>query len=118
MLDISFYTAECQPIHHVEVAEKFLEWLAHSEFAKIGKEQVITVLIDGEEIDLPLVKLGKGNRHKFMAFFSSAIVDETKILLNQIGDYFAKPEQAYRLRKLIEILDCLKDEKYQYLQRI
>lgn len=118
MLDIGFYTAEGKPIHHVEVAENFLEWLAHSEFSKIGKEQIITVLLDDEKIDLPLVKLGKGNRHKFIAFFSSAVVDETKILLNQIGDYLAKPERAYRLRKLIEILDCIKDENYQYLQRI
>jgi hypothetical protein len=27
MLDISFYTANNQPSHHVEVAENFLEWL-------------------------------------------------------------------------------------------
>ncbi|HAG80131.1 MAG TPA: hypothetical protein DCL61_02945 [Cyanobacteria bacterium UBA12227] len=104
MLDIGFYTTEGKPIHHVEAAENFLEGLARSEFAKIGKEQMITVLIDDEKIDLPLVKLGNVNRHKFIAFFTSAIVDETKILLNQIRDYLAKPERVYRLRKLIEIL--------------
>jgi hypothetical protein len=118
MLDLSFYPAEGQPIHHVEVAENFLEWLARSEFSKIGKDRVTTLSIDGEEIDLSLVKLGKRTRYKFISFLSSAIVDETKIILSQIGDYFSQPERVYRLRKLIELLDCLKDETYQYLQRI
>ena len=118
MLDISFYATEGQSIHHVEVAENFLEWLARSDFAKIGEDKVITVSIDGEEIDLSLVKLGKRTRYKLIAFFNSAIVDETKILLERVREYLAQPERAYRLRKLIEILDCLKDENYQYLRRI
>jgi hypothetical protein len=118
MLDLSFYTTEGQPIHRVEVAENFLEWLARSEFARIGTEQVTTFSIDGEEIDLPLVKLSKRNRYKFISFLSSAVVDETKLFLDRMSDYLSKPEQMYRLQKLIEILDCLKDEDYQYLQRI
>lgn len=118
MLDLSFCTNKGQPIHHVEVAENFLEWLARSEVSKIGKDKLRTVSIDDEEVGLHLVNLGKRNRYKFIVFFSSAIVEETKLLLTQIDDYLSQPDRAYKLRKLIEILDCLKNESYQYLQRI
>ncbi len=74
--------------------------------------------MDGEDIDLFLVQLNKRNRYKFIVFFYAAIVDETKILLDRFRDYLDRPEQTYRLQKSIEILDCLKDENYQYLRRI
>jgi hypothetical protein len=45
MLDISFYTANSQASHHVEVAENFLEWLARSNFAKIGEDKPTKILI-------------------------------------------------------------------------
>jgi hypothetical protein len=39
MLDISFYTNNGQSSYHVEVAGNLLEWLARSDFAKIGEEK-------------------------------------------------------------------------------
>jgi hypothetical protein len=118
MLDISFYTAKREPAYHVEVAENFLEWLAKSEFAQIGQDKSTKVLIDGEEIIQPLVKLGKKNRKKMMQFFSNAIVSETKGILNKLEKLRMQNEETYRLKKLIELLDCIKNENYLYLQRI
>ncbi|MFB2935865.1 hypothetical protein ACE1B6_11485 [Aerosakkonemataceae cyanobacterium BLCC-F154] len=118
MLDISFYTANGETSYHVEVAENFLEWLARSEFAKIGEEKPVKIAIDGEKETLPLVKLGKNNRKKLIEFFNDSIINETKEILNQLGESLMKNEKIYRLQKLIELLDCIKNEKYQYLQRI
>jgi hypothetical protein len=118
MLDISFYTANSQPSHHVEVAENFLEWLARSNFAKIGEDKLAKLWIDGEKATLPLVKLGKVNRQSFIAFFNEAIVSETKVILEMLANSSVQEERIYRLKKLIELLDCMKDESYQYLQRI
>lgn len=118
MLDISFYTNNGQSSYHVEVAENFLEWLARSEFAKIGEEKPRKIWLDGDKESLPLVKLGKVNRKKLIEFFNDCIVNETKEILNQLGESLIKEERIYRLKKLIELLDCIKDEKYQYLQRI
>jgi hypothetical protein len=118
MLDISFYEKKGQSLHHVEVAESFLEWLARSEFAKIGEDQALTVSIDGEEVELCLVELNSKNRSEFTYFFYEAIVEETKLLLERFRDCLAQPERTYRLQKLIDILDCIKDDQYQYLRRI
>ncbi|MCU0541705.1 MAG: hypothetical protein MUE44_05875 [Oscillatoriaceae cyanobacterium Prado104] len=118
MLDISFYTANDRPSHHVEVAENFLEWLARSNFSKIGEDKHANIWIDGEKATLPLVKLGKINRQNFIDFFNEAIVSETKVILEMLANSSVKEERIYRIKKLIELLDCMKDEKYQYLQRI
>lgn len=118
MLDISFYTAKREPVHHVEVSENFLEWLAKSEFAKIGQDKSTKIVVDGKKIIQPLVKLGKNNRQEMMNFFSNAIVSETKAILNKIEKLRMQNEETYRLKKLIELLDCIKNENYQYLQRI
>ncbi|MGL5059691.1 MAG: hypothetical protein ACRC62_06885 [Microcoleus sp.] len=118
MLDISFYTANNQPSHHVAVAENFLEWLARSDFSKIGEDKPTKVWIDEEKETLPLVKLGKVNRQKLIKFFNEAIVSETKAILDQLVNSSVKEERIYRLKKLIELLDYIKDEKYQYLQRL
>jgi hypothetical protein len=64
------------------------------------------------------VKLGKVNRQRFINFFNEAIVDETKVILEMLANSSVKEERIYRIKKLIELLDCIKEEKYQYLLRI
>jgi hypothetical protein len=101
MLDISFYTVNSQASHHVEVAENFLEWLARSNFAKIGEDKPTKILIDEEKETLILVKLGKVNRQKFIDFFNEAIVNETKVILEMLANSSVKEERIYRIKKLI-----------------
>lgn len=118
MLDISFYSTDKKPAEHIEVAETFLEWLARTKFSEIGKDCSTRVLIDNEEETLPLVRLGDTTRKQFIHFFNEVIVEETKLILTQLDRLSPTAESVYRLRKLIELLDCLKNETYQYLQRI
>lgn len=121
MLDISFYTTNDQPPCTVEVAKDFLRWLAKSEFFKIGESHEIKIKVEGEEETLSLVELDKDNRQQLRNFLREAIVQESDAVLTQLGDSPSKQEYqagTYRLRKLIELLKCVENENYQYLQRV
>jgi hypothetical protein len=120
MLDYIFYPSNNQTPYSVEVSEDIYEWLAKSEFSKIGQSVPRKMLIDGEEEKLPLVKLGKDNRRKLRAFFLEAITEESDAVVHQLGDSPSKKEvQAvtYRLKKLQELRKCVENPNYHYLQR-
>ena len=122
MLDFIFYAfkTELSP-HYVEMSEEVYEWLAKSEVSKIGKSVPRNILIDEEEEELPLVELNQEIRHQFKKIFSEAIISESDVVLTKLGDYPSKEEYqsgTYRLRKMLELLKCVENENYQYLQRI
>jgi hypothetical protein len=120
MLSISFYSGNGQVTHSIRVVDDFYEWLARSEFSKLGRSQPIHLEIEGETVDLPLVPLVAETRSQLIAFFSESIFQETRIMLNDIENSAPPTELAvktYRLKKLLELLDCLKNGFYQYLQR-
>jgi hypothetical protein len=121
MLDIIFYSSNELSPYYVELSEDIFEWLAKSEFAKIGKSVTRKMLIDGEEEKLPLVKLSKYNRKKLKDFFCDAITRESDAVLKQLGESPSKQEYqdaTYRLRKFLELLNFIEDENYAYLQRV
>lgn len=121
MFDISFYAAKGEPSDSVKTALTY-EWLARSEFSKIGGLSIDTeIYIDEENVILPLVELNQDIRQQFKKFFSEAIVSESDAVLTKLGDYPNKEqyqEETYRLRKLLELLKCVDNENYQYLQRV
>ena len=121
MLDITFYTTTDQPPRSVEVAEDIYEWLAKSDFSKIGKSVPTKILLEGEKEKIPLVKLSKGNRKKLRSFLVEKIIRESHAVLTQLGDSPSKKEYqdgTNRLRKLQELLRCVENEDYLYLQRV
>ncbi|MEM9542994.1 MAG: hypothetical protein AAGA60_26320 [Cyanobacteria bacterium P01_E01_bin.42] len=118
MLDVSFYSKQKNPSCHVEVAEDFLEWLAKSDFSQIGQEKSLSMSIDGELILQSVVELDRDRRQKFIDCFNSLIVAETKELLAKIESLANQSRETYRVKKLIELLDCIKNEEYWYLRRV
>ncbi|NJK77179.1 MAG: hypothetical protein HC849_25845 [Oscillatoriales cyanobacterium RU_3_3] len=122
MLDIIFYAFKTDlPPHYVEMSEDVYEWLAKSEFSKIGKSVTRNVSIDGEEENLPLVELDRDIRQQLRNFFRDAIICESDAVLTQLEDAASKEDYrsvTYRLRKLLDLLKCVENEKYQYLQRL
>ncbi|HBL14272.1 MAG TPA: hypothetical protein DD379_23370 [Cyanobacteria bacterium UBA11162] len=121
MLDVIFYSTIHQQPEYVEVSEEFYEWLAKSQFSKIGKSVEIKILIDGEEEELPLVELNPENRHQLRLFFLEAVAEESDAVLTQIEDCLAKEEYqkaTYSLRKLQQLRKCIENENYQYFQRV
>jgi hypothetical protein len=99
--------------------DDFYEWLARSDFSKVGQSETTDLEIDGEIVELPVVTLGNSNRRTLISFFSSAIQNETAALLKHLESESESSvsSRTYRLRKMLELLDCLKSESYQYLQR-
>ena len=121
MLDLIFYPAQGEPPHYIELSEDFYEWLAKSEFSKIGESVPKTMIIDEEEEELPLVELEPDNRPKLRNFLIEEIVGESDRMLAKLGDYPSKNEYqtaSYKLRKLQELRKCLENENYLYLQRV
>ncbi|MEG3895508.1 MULTISPECIES: hypothetical protein [unclassified Microcoleus] len=122
MLDIIFYAfqTELSP-HYVEMSEDVYEWLAKSEFSKIGKSVPRNILIDEEDEKLPVVELYRDIRQKLRNFFRDAIICESDTVLTKLGDSPLKEEYqaaTYRLRKLLDLLKCVENEDYKYLQRV
>ncbi|MEG4345552.1 hypothetical protein QUB70_20080 [Microcoleus sp. A003_D6] len=122
MFDISFYSANGEPSDSVRITAATYEWLAKSAFSKIGGESIETqIYLDEENVILPLVELNQDIRQQFKKIFSEAIISESDAVLTKLGDYPSKEEYqsgTYRLRKILELLKCVENENYQYLQRI
>ncbi|SKB13161.1 conserved hypothetical protein [Planktothrix sp. PCC 11201] len=120
MLDIVFYPANGELSYSVDVSEEIYQWLAKSEFSKIGKSVLRKMEIDGETEKLFLVKLGKDTRKKFKNFFRDVITQESDQVLTQLGDSPSKQEYqqaTYRLKILQELRKCIENQDYLYLQR-
>ena len=121
MLDIIFYPGNGQPPHYVELSEDFYEWLAKSDFSKIGESVQKKIIIDDDEEEVPIVDLELENRRRFRSFFIEEIVGESDRMLTKLGESPSKNEYqaaTYKLRKLQELRKCLENTKYRYLQRV
>ncbi|MCF4968679.1 hypothetical protein [Nostoc sp. CMAA1605] len=120
MLEISLYSENSQPPHIIELSEEIYEWLAKSDFSKIGKSVTRKVFVEGEQEKLPLVKLSKENRKKLRNFLGEEIIRESDAVLTRLGDSPSKKEYqdgTNKLRKLQELLKGIENLQYQYLQR-
>ncbi len=122
MFDISFYSANGEPSDSVRITATTYEWLAKSDFSKIGGASIDTEIhLDEENVILPLVELNQEIRQQFKKIFSEAIISESDVVLTKLGDSPSKEEYqsgTYRLKKMLELLKCVENENYQYLQRI
>lgn len=117
MLDLSFYTQNREPARHISLPEPLWRWLASSQFATIGQEQDILVTYDDESETLPLILLESDTRKQLIAFFQETIIQETRSILDRLNHPTPPQEQVFHLQKLLEILDCLKENQHHYLQR-
>lgn len=121
MFSISFYAENGEPSDCVRITEAIYEWLAKSQYSKIGRSIDTQIHVDEEDVVLPLVELNKDIRHKLVDFFRDAIIRESDTVLTKLGDSPSKEEyqnETYRLRKLHELLKCVENENYHYLQRV
>lgn len=116
-LSVDFYTIELEQNTTVKFNPNFQEWLSQSALFQIGEEQPLTLKIEGQAVQKTIVTLDDAVRSKMIDFLYEAIVEETKELLFQIEDLAIHDELTYRIGKLIEILECVKNEQYCYLQR-
>lgn len=120
MLSINFYGSNGQIPHCVRMGESLYEWLATSDFAQVGRSRLTPIEVDGEKIELPLITLNSTTRSMFIALFNEMVLSETTAMLSDLDNNVAQDVLAprtYRLKKLIEMLNCLKDGNFSHLQR-
>lgn len=121
MLDLIFYPVQGAEPQYVQLSESFYEWLARSEFSEIGGSESVKFDLEGEVVDLPVVKLELSTRDRLISFFRDQIVVETERVLIQLDKTLSKdvyPEVTYRLRKLQELRKYVENHDYLYLQRV
>jgi hypothetical protein len=53
MLDVIFYTENDLPPAYVDLSDAFYEWLARSDFSRIGQSQPTPIELEGESLELP-----------------------------------------------------------------
>ena len=121
MLDIIFYSRDRQSSQYIELSEEIYEWLARSQFSKIGHSRDRTFFVDGEEECIPVVELDRSNRQQLRLFFLEAVAEESDVVLTQLGNALSKEtyqQFTYRLQKLQELRKCVENENYLYFQRV
>jgi len=120
MLDIAFYSQDREEAEAIEVSNNFYEWLARSEFARIGKSELKEMKVDGERVEVPVIALEGINRRQLSDFFRSAIFEESDAMLEQLSSSLSKEEYqevTYRLFLLQQLRKQIENEQYKYLQR-
>jgi hypothetical protein len=128
MLELIFYPQMGQAPAYVEVSELLYEWLARSEFSRVGESQVRSLSLDGEDLDLAVVDLGRETRQGLASFLRDQIIEESEALraskaarvLGELDEVRSKAEvqdMTYRLRKFQELRKCVENPLYGYLQR-
>jgi hypothetical protein len=120
MLDITFYSEDKEEAEVIEVSEEFYQWLARSEFSRIGKSEIKEMKVDGEPVEFPVIQLEGMNRRKLSDFFRDAIVQETDEMLDKLGSSPSKEEYqeaTYRLLLLQRLRKQVENEQLKYFQR-
>ena len=60
MLDIKFYSKDCESSVMIRLSDELYERLAKSDFSEIGQPHKIKIEIDGEEDEIEAIDLNKG----------------------------------------------------------
>ncbi|MCW9681867.1 hypothetical protein FJR41_013860 [Dolichospermum planctonicum UHCC 0167] len=124
MLDIKFYSKDCESSVMIQLSDELYERLAKSDFSEIGQPHKMKIEIDGEEDEIEAIDLNKGkitNRQRLIDFFKEEIVEESKKIKTKLGELPSKDEykqQTYPFFKLIEILTSLENTEFDYLQKV
>ncbi len=123
MLDIAFYSQDKEEAEAIEVSNDFYEWLARSEFARIGKSELKEMKVDGEPVEVPVIKLEGINRRQLSDFFRNAIVEESDAMLEQLSSSLSNlskeeyQDVTHRLFLMQQLRKQIENEEYKYIQR-
>lgn len=121
-LDMTFYSKNGEAPATIEFSEQFYERLIKSDFSEIGKLHKVQVEVDEEKTEINAIDLDKGkitNRQRLIDFFKEVIVEESLNMIEKLGDSPSKEEyksQTSTLKIFQEILQCLKNPQYSYIE--
>ena len=129
-MEIIFYAKNGKQ-YILEVSESFYNWLAISEFSKIQTSKVYRVDIEGDETEeIEAVELTEQNRNSYISFFQKCILSESYDLVIKM-ESSSKPgllkassfegsleNLQYRIKKFYELLRCLEDRTWVYMEYV
>jgi hypothetical protein len=136
MLNIQFHSKDGQKNACLDLTTNLYQQLGRSDFSKIGGASKLTKLtIEGEKTELLLIKLTKANRKQFRTFLLNAIATESAAMLKTLaskeqqlgGDTYNAmqgieimdyTEASFNLATLLELLSCIENETFYYIERI
>jgi len=121
MLDVSFYSQGQESVAPIEIPEDFYEWLAKSDFSKIGLSEKREMKIDDEPEQVDVVVLDWETRRKYSDFFRDEIVKQSDQMLEKLGDSPSKEEYSpfySRLKLLQDLRKQIENETVKYLGRL
>jgi hypothetical protein len=122
MLDITFYSKNGEAPATIEFSEQFYEKLIKYDFSEIGKPHKIQIEIDEEKTEIDAIDLDKGtitNRQRLIDLLKEVMFQESLNMIEKLGDSPSTEEyksQTYTLKIFKEILQCLKNPQYSYLE--
>lgn len=129
-MEILFYTEEGKNLA-IDVSDIFYNWLALSEFSKIQTSMLYKVEIEGDEAEeIEAVELTEQNRNAYISFFQKCILSESYDLVIKM-ESSSKPgllkassfegsleNLQYRIKKFYELLRCLEDRVWVYMEYV
>jgi hypothetical protein len=129
-MEVLFYAKDGNQLV-LEVSDSFYKWLALSEFSKIQTSKVYKVDIEGDEAEeIEAVELTEQNRNAYISFFQKCILSESYDLVIKM-ESSSKPgllkassfegsleNLQYRIKKFYELLRCLEDRVWVYMEYV
>lgn len=124
-MDIVFYkigtpesiSADCVV---VQVSDILFSTLAKSDFSQLGESRKAKIDLDGEVVELRLVKLTKIIRQALITFLSELVIDTLQDSFSHLGDSPSPSE--YReytsdLKTILEIIQYFRDTSFTHFNR-
>ena len=128
-MEILFYTKDGNNLA-IDVSDIFYNWLALSEFSKIQTSHSFTLKVDEEEVSIQAVELTEQNRNSYISFFQKCILSESYDLVIKM-ESSSKPgllkassfegsleNLQYRIKKFYELLRCVEDRVWVYMEYV
>ena len=120
-MEYTFFSQDGEP-RDVSLSDEAFEKLAKSDFSKIGGDSVETpFVIDGEQVTLPVVRLSMETRHLLTQVMLYLIAKESVVATQRIREGASREYStsfAGNMKSYQEILECLENSGYQFLQRV
>ncbi|MEA5419231.1 hypothetical protein VB712_08315 [Spirulina sp. CCNP1310] len=121
MLSFNFYGKSNQKAHSIQFSEDFYQWLIESDFGWVGRSRLMKIMIDGEWEELPVITLENPTRAMLVTYLNEMVLRETGNFLQDLDENLPRERlepRHYRMKKLLELLSCMKDVDWMYFQRV
>lgn len=120
MLEMRFFAANSDEVLSIELRGTDYKKLIDAGFAKVCVSRAAKVILDGENVVIDAIKLGKKNRASLAKFLSSEVLACSRKLAFNVSDIPTQLEceDGFRYARLLfTLLDSINDSKFIWFER-